>query len=111
MDIDASSDNAYVLVGAGPEIVAFGQALPRGSEAAHLARLIVNPRFRLQGIGRQLYMGLMDAALAMHSPERFTLNVHESNRAAAALYTSLGFAAQGSNGTGLIAMSRPASIA
>lgn len=110
-DIEASGDNAYVLPGPALEVAAFGQALRRSWETVHLARLIVNPRFRRQGIGRRLCLGLMEVAQVAHGAERFTLNVYESNQAAAALYTSLGFVAEGHDGAGLIAMGGPATIA
>lgn len=90
-DMEASGENAYVLVDAAAALIGFGQVLPRDENILHLARLLINPGLRRQGIGRELCLALMKIGAAKHHPENFTLNVYESNKAAVRLYLSLGF--------------------
>jgi [ribosomal protein S18]-alanine N-acetyltransferase len=86
-----SPDNAYSLSNPSGELVGFGQILPRG-RTVHLARIIVSPTQRGQGLGRTLCMKLIQAAIARHRPDEITLNVYADNSPAVALYRSLGFA-------------------
>ena len=86
--MEASQENAYVLVGVTPAVIGFGQVLPRDDNFLHLARLIVDPGLRGQGIGRNLCVALMNIGAAKHHAKCFTLNVYESNVAAVKLYRS-----------------------
>jgi ribosomal protein S18 acetylase RimI-like enzyme len=106
-DMEASKENAYVLVDATPAVIGFGQVLPRGDKCLHLARLIVDPRLRGQGIGRDLCIALMNIGAAKHHAEWFTLNVYETNGAAVQLYRSLGFEVKGKYDSGSVAMIQP----
>jgi [ribosomal protein S18]-alanine N-acetyltransferase len=72
-------------------LAAFGQALPKSLARAHLARVIVRPDVRGQGIGGALIEALLSRAVEAGATVA-TLNVYRDNAAAAALYTSLGFA-------------------
>jgi len=107
-DMKASEGNAYVLVDAASLIIGFGQVLPRGGEILHLARLIVDPGWRGQGIGRNLCVELMNIGATKHHAKWFTLNVYESNKPAVKLYRSLGFEVkEKDDSAGAIAMIQP----
>ena len=71
-------------------LVGFGQIVPKADNRQHLARLIVEPKSRGRGLGRQLTERLLDLALAK-SPTSVSLNVFVDNLAAMNLYRSLGF--------------------
>ncbi|WP_077530017.1 GNAT family N-acetyltransferase [Vreelandella utahensis] len=103
-DMEASEGNAYVLVDPASKVVGFGQILSSGGSALHLARLIVEPRLRGQGVGRDLCAALMDIGSASQPAEYVTLNVYESNRAAVRLYQSLGFEIKDRDDSGAVAM-------
>jgi len=103
-DMGASEENAYALVDAAAALIGFGQILPRDGNVLHLARLLVNPELRGQGVGRELCLALMDIGAAKHTPEHFTLNVYESNKAAVRLYSSLGFEIKERGNPGELAM-------
>lgn len=106
-DMEASKENTYVLVDAESAITGFGQVLPRGGKCLHLARLIVDPRLRGQGVGRHLCTSIMKAGAAKHRAEWFTLNVYEKNEAAVKLYGSLGFEVKSKDDAGSVAMMKP----
>ena len=90
--IGGEDRNAHALVGRAGELAGFGQILFREPNV-HLARIIVAPEVRGQGLGRVLCRELMRAALKRHHPQAFTLNVYPTNTPALALYRSLGFEA------------------
>ena len=98
---------AYTLVDAEDVIIGFGQILPRGHKVLHLARLIVDPELRGQGIGRDLCIALMNMGASKHDTEYFTLNVYESNKAWIRIYQSLGFDVKSSDASGAVAMIKP----
>ncbi|XOZ32778.1 GNAT family N-acetyltransferase [Halomonadaceae bacterium KBTZ08] len=110
-DMGASERNAYVLVGAAGNVVGFGQVLPKNDKTLHLARLIVDPAARGQGIGRALCMALMVIGAANHGAECLTLNVYESNSKAVRLYQGLGFAVEKRDVSGALAMVKPLATA
>lgn len=72
-------------------VVAFGQLVPKPEGRLHLARVIVAPERRGDGLGRLLVTHLLDAATAL-TPARLSLNVARDNAPALRLYRSLGFA-------------------
>jgi ribosomal protein S18 acetylase RimI-like enzyme len=72
-------------------LAAFGQAIPRSPGRAHLARVIVRPDVRRQGMGRALVEALLSRA-AKAGFSLVTLYVYRDNAAAATLYSDLGFA-------------------
>ena len=103
-DMEASDGNAYVLMDPESKVVGFGQVLFREGNVLHLARLIVDPGLRGQGVGRDLCVALMDIGSANQPAEYVTLNVYESNRAAVRLYQSLGFEIKERGDSGALAM-------
>ena len=88
--IAGAPGNTFVLEDGAGAMVGFGQMLPRSGQV-HLARLIVAPERRGQGLGRSLCQHLIRTAVACHRPDNITLNVYAGNEPAAALYRSLGF--------------------
>jgi ribosomal protein S18 acetylase RimI-like enzyme len=102
--MEASDDNAYALVSEESAVVGFGQVLPRADNVVHLCRLIVDPAFRGQGMGRYLCIALMNMGTSKYQADHFTLNVCESNTAALRLYRSLGFDATERIDSGVIGM-------
>jgi ribosomal protein S18 acetylase RimI-like enzyme len=88
--IEATSQNSYSLINSAGQLAGFAQALPRGS-SVHLARIIVSPSLRGQGVGRILCQKLIQIALAQHHPCDITLKVYPNNTPAFSLYQSLGF--------------------
>jgi len=87
--IGASPENTFSLIDSSGELVGFGQALVRDPNV-HLARLIVSPSRRGQGLGRILTAKLIQEAIT-HQPDKITLNVYANNTPAVSLYNSLGF--------------------
>lgn len=106
-DMGASGNNTYTLVNAVNMIIGFGQILTRADNVLHLARLIIDPEVRGQGVGRDLCIALMNMGASKHHAEYFTLNVYESNKAAVSLYKSLGFEVKASDASGATAMIKP----
>ena len=74
----------------GERLVGYGELWVDDDESeVELARLIVDPRERGQGLGRHLVTGLAGRARSVH-PLVF-LRVHPANRAAQRCYTAAGF--------------------
>ncbi|WP_447956235.1 GNAT family N-acetyltransferase [Vreelandella sp. EE7] len=103
-DMEASEQNAYVYLDATGQRVAFGQILQREGGVIHLARLVVDPALRGQGVGRALCVALMEEAASKQQVSAFTLKVFESNKPALHLYQSLGFEFNGRAESGAVAM-------
>ena len=87
----ASPENAFALVDSSGELLGFGQAFVRDPNV-HLARLIVAPRRRGQGLGRILAMKLIHAAIT-HHPDDITLKAYPNTTATGSLFNSLSLAA------------------
>jgi ribosomal protein S18 acetylase RimI-like enzyme len=81
----------FTLCAADGEIVGFGQVMHREEDFAHLARIIVAPAHRGQGLGRVLCLELMEVATTFLPVRAFSLYVYPENTRAHALYRSLGF--------------------
>jgi ribosomal-protein-alanine N-acetyltransferase len=77
-------------IASGDRVVAFGQIVLKPSARLHLARLIVSPLRRGEGLGRLLTLHLLERALA-ERPPRVSLNVDPENDSALNIYRSLGF--------------------
>lgn len=74
----------------GQRLVAYGELWVDDDEAeVELARLIVDPSERGQGLGRRLAGGLADLARSRHP--RVFLRVHPGNAAARRCYAAAGF--------------------
>jgi len=65
----------------------------------HLGRIIVGPEFRGRGLGRELCVQLISAALQATTATAVTLRAYKDNLAAVALYSSLGFVEVASEST------------
>jgi ribosomal protein S18 acetylase RimI-like enzyme len=72
------------------ELAAFGQLYER-LHRINLARLVVNPTMRGQGIGKRLIEALMTLGPQMFSCSEFSLFVYRDNVVAAKTYESMGF--------------------
>jgi ribosomal protein S18 acetylase RimI-like enzyme len=72
------------------EFAAFGQLYER-LKRINLARLVVNPSMRAQGIGKRLIEALMTLGPQMFSCTEFSLFVYRDNVVAAKIYESMGF--------------------
>ena len=72
------------------EIAAFGQLVPKPGGRLHVARLIVAPDHRADGLGRKLTEYLLATAVGREA-SAVSLNVSADNYRAIALYHSLGF--------------------
>lgn len=81
---------SYGLINQQNELVAFGQFYERLSHC-HLGRLIVNPRFRRQGIAKKLVIELSIMARETLKLPALSLFVYQDNIAALTLYKNLGF--------------------
>jgi ribosomal protein S18 acetylase RimI-like enzyme len=89
--IGAAPGNAFSLLDSSGELLGFGQAVVR-DPSVHLARLIVSPSRRGQGLGGILAMKLIQAALT-HHPDGITLKAYSDQAPALSLFDSLTFAA------------------
>lgn len=81
----------HSLVDPSGVVVAFGQLVVKTSGLVHLARIIVAPERRGVGVGRRLCEHLIAEAARQPGIETLSLGVYRDNRAAIALYLSLGF--------------------
>ncbi|WP_226704593.1 GNAT family N-acetyltransferase [Microbulbifer elongatus] len=80
----------YVLQDDNGQLLAFGQYYNR-LDCCHLARLIVSPKSRGAGIGKQLVAKLVSYGSGELKLQRASLFVLKSNPLALALYEKLGF--------------------
>ena len=69
----------------------FGQLVVLSTDVVKLARLVVAPDRRGQGMGRVLCRLLIDRGLDRYRPRFFSLRVYRGNHAAIRVYRSLGF--------------------
>ncbi|MFQ5546762.1 MAG: GNAT family N-acetyltransferase [Woeseia sp.] len=81
---------SYCLADAGTEVLAFGQIYERHGRI-NLARLVVSPDRRGEGLGKRLIMLLMEKGREIFSLGEFSLYVYADNRAAKACYLAMGF--------------------
>ncbi|WP_051228824.1 GNAT family N-acetyltransferase [Paludibacterium yongneupense] len=86
--IQAAEHRVYALVDDGA-LQGLAQIVERDGRA-HLARVIVDPHLRGQGVGERLLRAVLAQALAL-SVAAVTLNVYRENRVAIRLYRKLGF--------------------
>jgi GNAT superfamily N-acetyltransferase len=81
---------AYVLVNQQDQVIAFGQICNRFAKI-HLARLLVLPDFRRQGLSQQLIAALISRGLTQWPKREASLFVFLDNTAAIKSYQRLGF--------------------
>lgn len=72
------------------EFAAFGQMYQRYGRI-NLARLVVNPGMRGQGIGKRLVGLLLDTGPTLFAADEFSLFTYRHNAAALGCYLSMGF--------------------
>jgi ribosomal protein S18 acetylase RimI-like enzyme/SAM-dependent methyltransferase len=82
---------SHALIDADGRFVAFGQLVTKAPDLVRLARIIVAPDQRGVGIGRILCEHLIAEATRHPEVDTLSLGVYRDNRAAIALYLSLGF--------------------
>ena len=90
-DITSTDAHTYAFESATHGLVGFGQVRLKENNYGHLARLIVSPRHRGQGLGRAWCAALMREAVRSHGVAAFSLYVYPDNTRAISLYRSLGF--------------------
>jgi ribosomal protein S18 acetylase RimI-like enzyme len=82
---------AFSLRDAAGGLAAFGQLYER-FDCINLARLIVQPTLRGQGVGRRLIAMLMQVGVTMFPCPKFSLFVYRDNTTASRCYRAMGFA-------------------
>lgn len=82
--------DSFRLADADGDMLAFGQLYERHGRI-NLARLVVAPERRGQGLGRRLVALLMEEGRRRFPLDEFSLFVFRDNRPARACYESLGF--------------------
>ena len=83
---------SYVMSRGEAEALGFGQFWVREAGVAHLARIILAPGARGQGLGSTLCRLLMAQAIRDTGAKAFTLRVYRDNHPALNIYEGLGFA-------------------
>lgn len=81
---------SYSLFDPASDFAAFGQLYVR-AERINLARLVVRPALRGQGVGKRLVTMLMQAGAARFSCDEFSLFVFRDNLRAYRCYEAMGF--------------------
>lgn len=90
---ELSAENRTYVVAEDDGIIGFGGVMIIGDEA-HVNNLLVAPKRRGEGVGKELMVELMQAAV-VEGAKHMTLEVRSQNVAARALYAGLGFAPVG----------------
>ena len=72
------------------ELLGVGQLIIKEDQRLHMARIILSPAHRGQGLGRNLVAKMVEAGHSKN-PKCLSLNVHPENEKAISLYASLGF--------------------
>ena len=73
------------------ELIGFGQIWSRNQETAHLGRIIINPKFRKNGYGKELICSLVREAPQRFKHDLVTLKVYRRNEQALKIYEDIGF--------------------
>jgi RimJ/RimL family protein N-acetyltransferase len=84
-----ATDSYSLITTENASLVGFGQICDRFG-CHHLARLVIAPSFRGQGLAKALICELIIKALSQQ-PRTFSLYVHRHNTIAVKLYTDIGF--------------------
>ena len=90
---ELAAENRVYLAADQSGVVGFGGVMMVGDEA-HVTNLLVAPEARRHGIGLDLMLGLIEAAIGVGALH-LTLEVRSKNEAARALYARLGLAPVG----------------
>lgn len=96
--LETEPGDSYALLDQHGQLAGFGQIFHREPGAAHLGRIIIDPRRRQQGVGQILCSELIKAAASTHGLRSITLWVYLDNPPAVQLYRTLGFVAQAREG-------------
>lgn len=89
--LQITDSQSYSLTDADESLMGFGQFWPCDAETVHLGRVIINPLYRGQGLGKALIQLLIIEATERYQPETITLNVLRDNAKAQYLYQKMGF--------------------
>ena len=89
-DVHWRDMDTYCLVDSSGEMLAFGQIYERHGRI-NLARLVVSPDRRRQGIGKQFVCLLMEQGRKNIARQEYSLYVYRDNHPAKACYAGLGF--------------------
>ena len=90
-DINNADATTFALIAPDAGVVGLGQVRYREQTYGHLARIIVSPHHRGQGLGRILCSALMREAPKLHPITGYSLWVYNDNITAISLYESLGY--------------------
>ena len=90
-DIHFSEENTFSMINDGGELLGLGQLIQKEHARIHLARLIISPMRRGQGLGNLLCRLLIDTGRDRFGKLKFSLNVYSNNTKAIRLYEKLGF--------------------
>lgn len=90
--IDADTQPTFSLLDDAGCLQGFAQVISISNEyPTHLARVIINPALRRQGIGRSLLEQVIKELRRRENSLRLSLNVYAENDLAIKLYRSMGF--------------------
>lgn len=106
-DIATDDRTSHVLVDEGGEPVAFGQLVHSAPTRRRLARLIVMPERRGEGVGVWLCYRLIERASSEHEVATVSLNVYRVNTRARRLYEAIGFEVAGADRPEMLHMQAP----
>ena len=90
-DIEFSEENTFSMINDDGEFLGLGQLIEKENGRIHLARLIISPIQRGQGLGNLLCRLLIDTGGDRFGKVNFSLNVYSNNTKAVRLYEKLGF--------------------
>ena len=89
-DVHWEEMDTYCLANFPGQMSAFGQIYERHGRI-NLARLVVAPESRGQGVGKKLVASLMDEGRRIFPLREFSLYVYHDNHVARACYVGMGF--------------------
>ena len=92
-DLHFTKTNTFSLVDSNGALLGLGQIIVKNNDRIHLARIIIDPDRRNQGLGLKLCRLLIQEAQKKYAKNYFSLNVYANNVGAIKLYHKLGFAA------------------
>ncbi len=90
-DIQFSRNDTVSLVDARAQLLGVGQLVETSPGQIHLARLIISPGRRGEGLGRTLCRRMIQRGIERFEARSFSLHVYRRNHAARSLYESLHF--------------------